>query len=450
MAVTKVHPIKSTLKKAIDYICNPQKTDEKILISSYNCAPETADIEFEFTHKLARQQGDNLAHHLIQSFVPGEVTPEQAHEIGRQLADEVLKGKYEYVLTTHIDKGHIHNHIIFNAVDMVNNLKYNSNKGSYYSIRRASDRLCMENGLDVILNPKHKGKSAGEWHASKAGRSWKAILQETIDKNIQKVKTFDDFINVMENEGYEVKKGEYISFRAVGQERFTRSKTLGIEYTEEVLRRKIDEAQRPPEKKKAKIYESNENIIQRLVNMESSMKADDRGLEHWYAIRDIKEAANTLNFLNRNNLNSYSELVSKTDELMAQKKIALEEIKPLEKRMQEIALVIKHAGIYNRLHPIATAYNHALFKDKYRKEHESELILFEASAEWLKQNNIIKTPDLKELRKQYKEFAKRKENVYDLYSNLKKETLNYQNAKNNLENIMGILPNSKNKDEPTK
>ena len=150
MAVTKIHPIKSTLKKALDYIENPDKTDGKMLVSSFGCSYETADIEFEMLLAQAMQKGNNLAHHLIQSFAPGEATPEQAHEIGRRLADEVLQGKYPYVLTTHIDKGHVHNHIIFCAVDMVNYRKYVSNKQSYSFIRRTSDRLCKEQGLSVV------------------------------------------------------------------------------------------------------------------------------------------------------------------------------------------------------------------------------------------------------------------------------------------------------------
>ena len=141
MAVTKIKPIKSTLSKALDYIQNPDKTDEKILVSSYGCSYETADIEFEFTIAQALDRGNNLAHHLIQSFAPGEVDYEKAHEIGRQLADAVTKGQHDYVLTTHIDKGHIHNHVIFCAVNFVDYHKYNSNKRSYYGIRNVSDRL---------------------------------------------------------------------------------------------------------------------------------------------------------------------------------------------------------------------------------------------------------------------------------------------------------------------
>lgn len=171
MAVTKIHPIKSTLKKALDYIENPAKTDEKMLVSSFACSYETADIEFELLLSQAMQKGNNLAHHLIQSFAPGETTPEQAHEIGRQLADEVLQGKYPYVLTTHIDKGHVHNHVIFCAVDMVNQRKYVSNRQSYAYIRRTSDRLCKEYGLSVVMPSQDRGKSYAEWDAHRKGTS---------------------------------------------------------------------------------------------------------------------------------------------------------------------------------------------------------------------------------------------------------------------------------------
>ena len=173
MAVTKIHPVKTTLNKAIDYICNPDKTDNQILISSYGCSYQTADIEFGFTLSKARDKGDNLGHHLIQSFAPGEVSYEEAHRIGKELADKVLGGKYEYVLTTHIDKGHIHNHIIFCAVDFTTHRKYVSNKKSYYQIRNESDRLCKEHGLSVVTPGQDRGKKYAEWDAERKGTSWK-------------------------------------------------------------------------------------------------------------------------------------------------------------------------------------------------------------------------------------------------------------------------------------
>ena len=225
MAVTKIHPIKSTLKKALDYIENPAKTDEKMLVSSFACSYETADIEFELLLSQAMQKGNNLAHHLIQSFAPGETTPEQAHEIGRQLADEVLQGKYPYVLTTHIDKGHVHNHIIFCAVDMVNQRKYVSNRRSYAYIRRTSDRLCKEHGLSVVMPGQDRGKSYAEWDAHRKGTSWKAKLKAAIDAAIPQAKDFDDFLRLLQEQGYEI---DLLDVKQVG--------TVDLEHLKDLLR----------------------------------------------------------------------------------------------------------------------------------------------------------------------------------------------------------------------
>ena len=225
MAVTKIKPIKSTLSKALDYIQNPDKTDGKMLVSSFGCSYETADIEFGFTLAQAIEKGNNLAHHLIQSFEPGEVDYEKAHAIGKQLADAVTKGQHEYVLTTHIDKGHIHNHIIFCAVNFVDYHKYNSNKRSYYGIRNMSDKLCRENGLSVVVPGKDsKGKSYAEYQAEKVGTSWKGKLKIAVDTLIPQVASFEELLQRLQAAGYEIKPGKYISCRAPGQERFTRLK----------------------------------------------------------------------------------------------------------------------------------------------------------------------------------------------------------------------------------
>ena len=200
MAVTKTHPIKTTLNKAISYICNPDKTDGMLLVSSFGCSAESADIEFSWTRRHAIDKGTNLGRHLIQAFEPGETTPEQAHEIGMKLAQEVLGGKYEFVLTTHIDKGHIHNHIIFNSVSFVDYRKYHSNKRSYHFIRRTSDRLCKEHGLSVIVSGPDKGKSYIEHSTAKAGTSYKAKLKAAIDRLIPQVYNFEELLKRLEAE----------------------------------------------------------------------------------------------------------------------------------------------------------------------------------------------------------------------------------------------------------
>ena len=163
MAYLKIFPIKVTDKKALDYITNPDKTDEKLLVSSFGCSPETADLEFSMTREMAKKngmdKGDNLAFHLIQSFKPGEVDAKNAHRLGRQFADEALKGKYEYVISTHVDKNHIHNHIIFNAASFVDHHKYVSNKRSYHKLCRISNRICHENGLATSMPTGEKVKA---------------------------------------------------------------------------------------------------------------------------------------------------------------------------------------------------------------------------------------------------------------------------------------------------
>lgn len=184
MAVTKTHPIKSTLKAAIDYILNPEKTDGKLLASSFGCGLETADIEFAWTREAAGDRGTHLGRHLIQSFAVGETTPEEAHKIGMELAGAVLGGKYEFVLTTHVDKDHLHNHLIFNAVSFVDYKKYHSNKQSYHFIRRTSDRICKEHGLSVVVPGQDKGKSYAEYTAEKQGTSYKAKLKTAMLKKI--------------------------------------------------------------------------------------------------------------------------------------------------------------------------------------------------------------------------------------------------------------------------
>ena len=311
MAVTKIHPIKSTLKKALDSIENPDKTYDKMLVSSFACSYETADIEFEMRLAQAYQKGNNLAHHLIQSFAPGEATPEQAHEIGRQLADEVLQGKYPYVLTTHIDKGHVHNHIIFCAVDMVNQRKYISNKQSYAYIRRTSDRLCKENGLSVVKPGQSKGKSYAEWDAQRKGTSWKAKLKAAIDAAIPQAKDFDDFLRLMQAQGYEIKPGKFISFRAPGQERFTRCKTLGEAYTEEAIKERIKGRviTRVPKERKG---------ISLRIDLENNIKAQQSaGYEKWVTLHNLKQAAKTLNFLTEHGIDTSPDLESRVAEITA-------------------------------------------------------------------------------------------------------------------------------------
>ena len=434
MAVTKIHPIKSTLKKALDYIENPDKTYDKMLVSSFACSYETADIEFEMLLAQAYQKGNNLAHHLIQSFAPGEATAEQAHEIGRQLADEVLQGKYPYVLTTHIDKGHVHNHLIFCAVDMVNHRKYNSNRQSYAYIRRTSDRLCREHGLSVVQPSRDKGKSYAEWDAGRKGKSWKAKLKAAIDAVIPQAKDFDDFLRLMAAQGYEIKQGKFISFRASGQERFTRCKTLGEAYTEEVIKERIKGRviTRAPKERKE---------ISLRIDLENNIKAQQSaGYEKWAKLHNLKQAAMTLNFLTEHGIDTYPNLTIKVAEITAARDETAAALKTVEHRLADMAVLIKNVTTYKHLRPVALEYRNAKDKAKFRREHESTLILYEAAAKALKEQGVKKLPDLYALKAEYKRLAEENERLYERYSEAKKQMQEYGIIKQNVDGILRVTP----------
>ena len=436
MAVTKIHPIKSTLRKALDYIENPDKTDEKLFVSSYGCSYETADIEFQMLLDQALKKGNNLAHHLIQAFEPGENTPEQAHEIGRQLADEVLGGKYPYVITTHIDKGHLHNHIIFCAVDMANQRKYISNRQSYAYIRRTNDRLCREHGLSVVMPGKDKGKSYAEWDAQRKGKSWKAKLKTAIDAAIPQARDFDSFLRLMEAQGYEMKRGKFISFRSPGQERFTRCKTLGVDYTEEAITRRIKglAVDRGPKRKV-------EQGISLRIEIENNIKAQQSaGYARWAKLYNLKQAAKALNFLTEHQIESYEGLESRLDEISTANDEAAAALKAVERRLGEMALLIKQISTYKQTRPVALEYHRAKDKAAFRREHESQLILYEAAARALKEAGMKKLPNLYALKAEYKKLDGERERLSEQYNEVKKELKEYGIIKQNVDSILRVTP----------
>ena len=433
MAVTKIKPIKSTLSKALDYIENPDKTDGKMLVSSFGCSPETADIEFEFTIAQALNRGNNLAHHLIQSFAPGEVDYQKAHEIGKQLADAVTKGQYEYVLTTHIDKGHVHNHIIFCSVNFVDYHKYNSNERSYYGIRNMSDRLCRENGLSVVAPQKGgKGKSYAEYLAEKTGTSWKGKLKTAVDGLIPQVSSFEELLSRLQAAGYEIKPGKYVSCRAPGQERFTRLKTLGADYTEEAIRERI-EGRRTRAAKAPK----RETGVSLLIDIENSIKAaQSRGYEQWAKIHNLKQAAKTLNFLTEHQISRYEDLTAKITEIQTESDKAGDALKEVEKRLADMAVLIKNVSTFQKTKPAYDTYRKARNKERYRAAHEGTVILHEAAAKALKAAGISKLPNLAALQAEYEKLQEQKEALRADYGKLKKQVREYDVIKQNIDSIL--------------
>ena len=432
MAVTKTHPIKSTLKAAIDYICNPEKTDGKLLVSSYGCAAETADIEFAWTRRHAIDKGTNLGRHLIQAFQPGEVTPEQAHKIGMELAKEILGGKYEFVLTTHIDKDHVHNHLIFNTVSFADHKHYHSNKRSYHYIRRTSDRLCKEHGLSVIIPGQDKGKSYIEHQTAQNGTSYKAKLKAAIDRLLPACSNLEELLHRLQREGYEIKRGKYISARAPDQERFTRLKTLGVDYTEEALAARIVGRSRPSRQPKQR-----NGKISLLIDIQNNIKAQQSaGYRRWATIENLKRIADTSNFLTEHGIGSYEELLDRCEATTVSVARLKANLRDTGAKIDELALKIKHVGTYRQLKPIYDRYKASRDKEKFLRGHESEIILFEAAARECKRLGAVPLPTTESMKTERARLTAERERLLAEYKAARSEALQYSIIERNVDVLL--------------
>jgi arsenate reductase-like glutaredoxin family protein len=399
MAYIKIFPIKVTDKKALDYITNPDKTDEKLLVSSFSCSPETADLEFSMTREMVKKngmdKGNNLAFHLIQSFKPGEVDAETAHRLGQQFADEVLKGKYEYVISTHVDKNHIHNHIIFNAASFVDHHKYISNKRSYHKICRISNRICQENGLATSMPTEEKGKNYKENMEYHRGTSWKAKLRVTVDKAIWSSVNYDEFLQKMQLAGYEVRQGKHLSFRAPEQKNFTYMKSLGSYYTEENVRARLEKNRY---KTKALKHLSREARL--YINISTYVTTGNReGFERWAKLNNLKEAARTFNYLSENNLLNYEDFQQHISDIE-------NSIKAVDQRFEEIStelgtqkLIQKHCDSYRLCRKVIEDCKSAKNPKAYRTKHQAEYQLHDSLKKELQDLGVTKIPSSEKLQK---------------------------------------------------
>ena len=437
MAYTKIHAIKATVDKAIDYICTPDKTDEKIFISSFACSPETAAIDFKYTLDHCRENSPNKAYHLIQAFAPGEVSFEEAHRIGKELADRLLQGKYSYVVTTHIDKGHVHNHIIFCAADNINHDKYHDCKQSYYRIRKLSDELCKEHNLSVIIPGEKRGRKYNEWNADKNGTAWKPQLRKDINSCIKSASTYEEFLLLLRAKGYEIKGEEfgenapkYISFRPLGKERFIRGsiKSLGKEYTKERIRERIELKR----ERKATIPKR-DYASRRLVDTSDEKFQNAPGLKRWATIENLKIAAQSY---------SEAESITKLEHELAVKteagKSAKQSVVELEHRIKDLAEIIKYAEQYRVNRSYHIGYKKAKNPDAYFRRYESQIILYGGARRMLEQAGInLKSLNVDKLKSEYQELTKQKDELTSTYKTCEKEVRELSRKLDTLNQYLG-------------
>lgn len=437
MAYTKIHAIKATVDKAIEYICNPDKTDEQIYVSSYACAPETAAIDFKYTLDHCRENSPNKAYHLIQAFAPGEVGYEEAHRIGKKLADKVLEGKYSYVVTTHIDKGHIHNHIIFCAADNIEYNKYHDCTQTYHRIRHLSDELCKEHNLSVIIPGGERGKKYKEWQSEQNGSTWKTQLRRDINFCIKSASTYEEFLLLMRAKGYEIKgetfgedAAKYISFRPLDKERFVRgsARSLGKEYTKERILERIEK-----KRERKAVIPKKDYSTRSLIDTSDEKFQNSPGLQQWAAIENLKIAAQSYN-----EAGSPSDLEHKITVKTEACKSARQSVVELEHRMKDLAEIIKYAEQYKDNRSYHIDYKKAKNPDTYFRRYESQIILYGGARRMLEQAGInIKSLNVDKLKAEYQELMKQKSELTSTYKDCEKEVHELNRKLENLNQYLG-------------
>lgn len=438
MAITKIHPIKSTLNLAIVYITNEEKTDEKILISTNNCFTYTAHTQFLKTREDNNVKGTVLARHLIQSFLPGEATPEMAHKVGMELCKKILKDQYEFVLTTHIDKGHIHNHIIFNNVNMITGKCYQSNKRSYHKIRYQSDKLCKENKLSVIdefyetYKKKYKtnGKSWYENEQFKKGTSWKSRLQFDIDRTIKQSKYWDEFLKKMAAIDYEIKYGKHIAFKHKDKERFTRAKTIGDDYTEDKLKERIT---KNANQKTYTVKKRVGNIID-IANNEKVKSS--KGYEYWATKHNLQVATNMVVLMREKGFKSISQLDDFIKESADKRQNLQDEIKILDSKISALSSTMEQVHTVKIYRQIYQGYKKEPSDKAFFDEHKAEITLYQNALSDLKKS-YSKLPNSKDILATLDSLHEKKNTLMQEYSSTKSDMKELYQIRKNYEKYMG-------------
>ena len=437
MAITKIHPIKATLNLAIEYITDTKKTDEQILVSTNKCYPASAHTQFLKRREEQNTRGNVLARHLIQSFLPGETTPEIAHQIGLELCKNILKGEYEFILSTHIDKGHIHNHIIFNNVNMATGKCYQSNKRSYHQIRYQSDKLCKEHNLSVIdeyyerFKKKYKtnGKSWYENEQSQKGNSWKSMLQFDIDRMITQSKDWANFIQKMTELGYEIKYGKHIAFKQKGKARFTRAKTIGADYTEDRIKERISES--------IKMTFPVKKHVGNIIDIANNPKIQQsKGYEYWATKHNLKVASDTVLSMREKGFQSLAQLDNSIKKSADKRQSLQEKIKKLEKKITTLSTSMEQVHTVNKYRQVYQEYNKNPGDKDFAREHKAEILLYENALEALKKL-YSKMPNSKQLFEKLEDLTQKKNTLMQEYSSTKSEMNELYQIRKNYEEYMG-------------
>jgi len=445
MHVNKGKTIAQCLAERMDYSKNPDKTEGGDLVTSYGCSASIADAEFQFSKRqydalTGRTQKNNvIAYQLRQSFRPGEITPEEANRISYELAMKFTKGNHAFIVATHVDKKHIHSHIIFNSTAIDCKRKFRNFWGSAKAVRHISDRICLEHGYSIVENPKPSRGSYGTWLGDQKKPSQRDVLRAAIDTALkERPQNYDTFVAIMKDAGYEYNDKKLPGFRTEGMERFVRLRSLKDGYSEGEIRAVIDG-------KKAHVPRQNYQYVKApakvnlLIDIQAKLQAGKgAGYERWAKVFNLKQMAQTLNFLTDNDLLEYDKLSEKTSELTARFNELSAVVKGSEKRMAEIAVLQKHIVNYSKTRDIYVAYRKAGYSKKFLAEHEGDILLHKTAKKAFDDLGVKKIPSVKALRTEYAELLASKKKAYGEFVTVRSDMREAQTAKANVDRLLGM------------
>ena len=441
--VNKGKTVAQCLADRTDYSQNAAKTNDGEFISSYECDPKTADEEFlltkrQYQHKTGRDHRNNvIAYQIRQSFKPGEITPEEANQVGYETAMRWTKGKHAFIVATHIDKAHIHNHIIYNSTSLDCTKKFRDFIRSGLAIQKLSDMVCLEHGLSVIVPKPFKERIKHTAFPKK--RTQRDDLCEAIDTVLkQKPKSFEDFIQALADSGFEFKDGKQPAFKGKGQKRFIRLSSLGDGYSEEELRAVISGKSLHRSKGgSAKAPEQKQFHL--LIDIQSKMaEGKTVGYEKWAKKFNRKEAARTVILLKEKGLDNYDDLVAQTEKLSARFDELSDSIKAAEKRIVEVQALLKHMDNYYNTREIYVEYRKSGYSKKFFEEHRQEITHHKAAKKAFDELSLTKLPSRKSLYEEFYQLTAQKKKDYVEYRQVRKEKEELLIAKQTVETILNI------------
>ena len=458
--INKGHTVADCLKARTDYASNPEKTEKGELVTGYECDPMTCDEEFllskrEYQQKTGRtrigglknETNDIIAYQIRQSFKPGEITAEEANRVGYETALRFTKGKHAFIVATHTDKAHIHNHIIFNSTTLDCTKKFRDFYFSGIALQRLSDMVCIENGLSIIDTKSYPKR--GENPKFKKRDSHRDFICDDIDRILdRKPKDFEEFLKMMQEAGYECKRGKHVAFRSKSQKRFVRMRSLGENYSEEAIMAVLSGSKEHQTKFDEK-HPRPQRPLKLLVDVQEKLNEKGPGYARWATSYNLKEMAKTMLFIRENKIDTLEELQNLARGKSADYDQMDEKLKTLESRLSEIAVLKKHIFNYRKTKDIYVAYRKAGYSKRFLEEHRQEITLHKAAKEYFDQSSGEKLPTIKELNAEYAKLLAEKKKISSNYYPARSEMKEYVTAERNVRTFLEIGEESEKEEKQT-